>query len=294
MADIPAGLLAFASRGPAWADWLDGLPRLLREVLGEWELVVDGRSVHGNTALVVPVLTADGRRAALKIGWPHAEAEHEALALQRWGGRGAVRLLRADPRRWALLLERLGTEDLRAVDDVEACEIVGRLSRQLQVPAAPQLRTLSAQAARWADELAVVASALPVPHRMVDHARSLARDFASDERTDGILIHTDLHFSNVLRDGADWAAIDPKPLSGDPHYEIAPMLWNRIDLTRDFREVIRRRFVTLVDAIGLDEDRARDWVIVRMLVTVKGELEDNGTPDPDWLTAMLAIAKAVQ
>ena len=138
-----------------------------------------------------------------------------------------------------------------------------------------------------------------MPHRLVEHARSLARSFAGDPATDGLLIHTDLHFGNVLAaDRADeqsWLAIDPKPLSGDPHYEVAPMLWNRFDeYAGRMREGIRDRFFAVVDAAGLDEERARDWVIVRMLVNVKGELEENRAPDRDWVTTMLAIAKAVQ
>ena len=57
----------------------------------------------------------------LKLSSPHEEAEHEAVALQAWRGDGAVRLLRADPRRWALLLERLhADEDLTRVGDLEA------------------------------------------------------------------------------------------------------------------------------------------------------------------------------
>ena len=61
--------------------------------------------------------------------------------------------------------------------------------------------------------------------------------------------------------------IDPKPMAGDPHYELAPMLWNRWDevVPGDVRDAVRRRFHTLVDTAGLDEDRARDWVVVRMV-----------------------------
>ncbi|MCL2543571.1 MAG: aminoglycoside phosphotransferase family protein [Nocardioidaceae bacterium] len=293
---IPPGLQAYAGRGPEWAAWLERLPGLLRDLLAEWELTVDGDSRHGNTALVLPVRTTAGRQAALKIVWPHWEAEHEALALQHWHGAGAVRLLRADPHRWALLLERLSTEDLSDLWDVEACGVVGDLYRRLHRPAPPQLRTLSDQAARWADELGRIDRSAPVPHRMVQHARSLAADLASDPATDGTLIHTDLHFHNVLAaPHGGWVAIDPKPLSGDAHYELAPMLWNRwSELDGRVRDGVRDRFVALVDAAGLDEDRARDWVIVRMLVSIKGELLDNHAPHRDWITAMLAIAKAVQ
>jgi streptomycin 6-kinase len=274
---------------------------LLRDLLEEWSLRPEGEATHGNTALVVPVRTADDEAAVLKIGWPHWEAEHEALALQTWGGRGAVRLLRADPKRFALLLERLHTEDLSELWDVQACEIVGGFYRRLHVPAPPQLRTLSQQATRWASELGDKERRLPVPPRMVEQARAIARDFAADEATDGKLIHTDLHYENVLQgDREEWLVIDPKPLSGDPHYELAPMLWNRFEeYAGRIRDGVRDRFFALVDAAELDEDRARAWALLRLVVNVKGEIEDNQAPDkagPDkeWITAMISVAKAVQ
>ncbi|MEI7058911.1 aminoglycoside phosphotransferase family protein [Nocardioides sp. CCNWLW239] len=298
---VPDSFLALAANGPSWAAWLDDLPSLLRDLVEEWSLTVDGRSTHGRCAVVVPVRTADGEAAVLKVGWPHWEAEHEALALQVWGGRGAVRLLRADPKRFALLLERLHPEDLSEMWDVQACEIVGGFYRRLHVPAPPQLRTLSQQAARWASELGEKERRLPVPPRMVDQARAIARDFAADEDTDGTLIHADLHFANVLRaDREEWLVIDPKPLSGDPHYELAPMLWNRFDeYAGRIRDGVRDRFFALVDAAELDEDRARAWAILRLLVNVKDEVEDDQAtdkagPDKEWITAMISVAKAVQ
>jgi streptomycin 6-kinase len=291
---IPDSLLAYAARGPAWADWLDRLPRLLRELLADWELAPDGPATHGNASIVVPVRTGAEAPAVLKVGWPHWEAEHEALALQHWHGAGAVQLLRADPHRWALLLERLDPTDLTDLWDVQACELVGGLYRALHVPAPPQLRTLSAQTARWAEELGQISRGAPVPHRMVEHARALARDLAADPRTDGTLIHTDLHYTNVLtRTAEEYVAIDPKPLSGDPHYEPAPMLWNRYDeYAGRLRDGVRDRFFALIDAAGLDEDRAKAWVLLRMVVNIKDELE-NGAPDHDWITACIAVAKAV-
>lgn len=294
--ELPPSLLAYAARGPEWADWLDGLPRTIRDLLAEWDLTADGDVAHGHTAVVVPVSTDDGVPAVLKIGWPHWEAEHEALALRTWNGDGAVRLLRADPHRWALLLERLHTRDLVGQWDLQACEVVGGFYERLHVAAPPRLRTLSDQAARWADELGRLTRGAPVPPRLVEQARSLCRDLATDPATDGRLIHTDLHFENVLAaDREDWLVIDPKPLSGDPHYEPAPMLWNEYSLYAGrLREGVRSRLGTLVDAAGLDEDRARAWTVVRMLVNVKGELAENADPNQEWVTACLAIAKAVQ
>lgn len=276
---------------------LDGPRALASGLLEEWELAPDGVELQGSSAVVLPVRTGDGEPAMLKVAVPHDEAEHEHLALQHWHGRGAVRLLRADPRRSALLLERLHQQDLRDQWDVEACEIVGGLYARLHVPAPPQLRSLTSYVGRWTDALAGLPRDAPVPHRMVEQAVSLARDLVADPASTGTMIHGDLHYENVLAaDREPWLAIDPKPMSGDPHYEVAPLLWNRWDeLAGDVRGGVRRRFHAAIDAAGLDEDRARDWVVVRMLHNALWELEDHPTaPDRAWLTTCVAVAKAVQ
>ncbi len=63
----------------------------------------------------------------------------------------------------------------------------------------------------------------------------------------------------------------------------------------DIRGGVRRRFLTVVDAAGLDEDRARDWVVVRMVHNAMWEIEDHpDAPDADYLTMCITLAKAVQ
>ena len=220
-----------AARGPAWAAWVDALPRLVAEVLEEWQLTVDGAPMHGFCALVVPVRTAGCPAGGAQAAFPgDVESEHEHLALQHWHGRGAVQLLRADPHRRAMLLERLHREDLTGLGDLEACEVVAGLYARLHVPAPPQLRTLTSYVERWAADLTELPRSAPVPRRLVEQASALARDLVADEASTGVMIHGDLHYENVLAgDREPWLVIDPKPMSGDPHYELAPMLWNRFD-----------------------------------------------------------------
>jgi streptomycin 6-kinase len=290
-----------ARRGPDWAAWVDRLPALLAGLLEDWELTSDGLMMHGHVALVVPVRTAGGPPAALKVSFPDEESEHEHLALQRWGGRGAVRMLRADPHRSAMLLERLHQERLLEVWDLEACEIVAGLYGLLHVPALPQLRLLTSYVERWAGEMQALPRNARLPRRLVEQAISLSRDLVADPASVGTMIHGDLHYENVMAsDRAPWLAIDPKPMSGDPHYELAPMLWNRFDeLAGDVRDGVRRRFHALVDHAGLDEHRARDWVVVRMLNNACWCLQDppevqDPTFTEEYLTMCIAVAKAVQ
>jgi streptomycin 6-kinase len=155
----------------------------------------------------------------------------------------------------------------------------------------PQLRTLGSYVERWNSELAALPRNAPIPRRLVEQALSAGTDLAAEPATDSRVIHCDLHYQNVLAaDREPWLVIDPKPVNGDPHYEIAPMLWNRWDeLGGDVREGVRRRFYTLVDHAGFDEDRARAWVLVRMVHNAMWALED-----PAWLTTCIAVAKAIQ
>jgi streptomycin 6-kinase len=57
---------------------------------------------------------------------------------------------------------------------------------------------------------------------------------------------------------------------------------------------VRRRFSACVDAAGLDEDRARAWVIVRTMLNAMWQLQEGPQADPEWLTRCISIAKAVQ
>lgn len=308
MITIAPELLSQRALGEDWAGWLDRLPTLAADLLAEWDLTQVAPSLHGFCSLVLPVTDADGREAALKVSFDgDDESEHEGLALQRWAGDGAVRLLRADPRRRALLLAWLPGADLGETWDVEACEVVGGLYRQLHVPALPQLRTVASYVERWLAELADLGRDVPIPRRYVDQALSLGRDLVAPDAGAEVVVHGDLHYANVLAAGdGRWVAIDPKAMSGDRHYEPAPMLWNRMEelessTTGSVRDGLRRRFHTLVDVAGLDEARARDWVIVRMVINAGWVVQDARgagraltSDERDWITRCIAITKAVQ
>jgi streptomycin 6-kinase len=270
-------------------------------VLQDWRLVADGPGRAGVSALVLPVRTADGAPAALRLGWPHPDQEHLHLALRAWAGEGAVALLRADPRRGVLLLERADVErDLESLDVLAACEVVAGLYGRLHRRPLPQLDRLSDVARGWSGELAALEGTGVAPRRFVDQAAGLARELADDPGTDRALLHNDLHYANVLAGLGDrageWLAIDAAPLAGDPAFEVAPLLTNRWEeavASRDLRGALVARLETVVDAAGLDEDRVRGWVVVRLMMEFVWALGD-GRLDRDEVTRALTVVKAVQ
>jgi streptomycin 6-kinase len=254
-------------------------------LLEDWALVADGPPLPGTRACLTPVRTRDGRNALLKQG-SRSTVEH--LALTRWDGVGAVRLLRADPHRAALLVERVDGGTLDGHWDLQACEIVAALYPLLHRPTGAPFPALSARTLEAAAALSALPRTAQLPPRLVEQAASLARNLAADERTDGVLVHGDLQFDHVVGQEGSWRVVSPDPLSGDPAYEVAPLLWHRYDeLAGDVRDGLRRRFHTTIDAAGFEEERARDWVIVRAMTRAL-------TADAEGRTRCIAVAKAVQ
>jgi streptomycin 6-kinase len=264
-------------------------------MVAQWELSPDGSTTHGCNSSVLPVRTSDGALAVLKVSTPDADSEHEHLVLRRWDGDGAVRLLRADPHHRAVLLERLRPERLERLWDIEACEVVAGLHRRLHVPAMAQLRSLTSLVEGWMRDFEGLPRSAAIPRRLVEQAMSLGRDLVA-EPADSVVLHGNLHYGSVFAaDREPWLAIAPRPLNGDPHYELAPMLWRRWDeLSGRIRDGVRNRLYTLVEVAGLNEDRARAWVIVRVVHEATRELAGGPTADAATLSKYVSLAKAIQ
>lgn len=279
--------------GPDGTTWLRALPTLIEEVLRAWDLTPAGPPTNGWTAVVIPV-ERDGQSLVCKVGWPHEEAAGEHLALRHWAGDGAVRLHAADPGRGALLLERLdASRDLTPLWDEEACQIVGGLLARLHVPAPPNLRRLSEVGGGQVEQLRSHPELLP--RRLVDRAASLFADLSSDPACDSMLLHTDLHYENVLAgDREPWLAIDPKPMGGHPGYELQPLLRNRVEelgTGSSFRWAVRHRLDVTCEAAGIDDRLARPWTIFVSTVqalwaALEGDTERTGLH--------IALAKALE
>lgn len=286
--------------GPVSGDaWLARLPGIVDERLEAWRLTPDAPARHGECALVIPVCQPSGEPAVLKLTWPHAEAAREHLALRHWDGRGAVRLLAADPGSWALLLERLDSDrDLRSVGILEACEQIGALFTALDRPAGPPFDTLPHHAERWRAKLA--AGATQVPRCMTQQAASEIASLLIDPPP-ARLVHTDLHDANVLAriatDPAEapvWLAIDPKPLAAEWAFAVAPIVWNRAEAAaraHNLRAHVRLRADLVTDAAGLDEERVRAWTHVRLVVNALDAAAFAPASDA-FGSAMIALAKA--
>jgi streptomycin 6-kinase len=271
---VPSGLARTAAQ--VWGDvgrrWVGGLPGVLRSLLADWDLT-PGELFQPSLHWVAAVTTGDGISAVLKVG--PVEPRHlpvEAEALRLFAGHGSVRLLREDPARGALLLERVspGTSLDRLVpgSDAEATAVLVHTIRALHRPAPCGCR-LPAVLGQRSDLDEHVRMHGLLPARLVARASGLFAELGADV-TEPAVLHGDLHHGNVLRSHrSPWLAIDPHGSVGDPGYEIGSVLFNPDPADRDpaLLALVPGRVEQLADGLGLPVDRVVAWGFVKAVLS---------------------------
>ncbi|WP_431894573.1 aminoglycoside phosphotransferase family protein [Nonomuraea sp. bgisy101] len=286
MIEVPEELAAhhLVYADDAGPSWTADLPGLAEHFLDRWDLRPDGAVLHGMVSLVIPVRRADGTLAALKLQPATGESIGEGPGLRAWAGDGIVHLLdeatvpspTSPHRANALLLERLdGDRSLEAMPDCErALEILTDLLARLVTHPGPEgMRTLGDIASGMLEEAPeLLPQAHPDDRVWLERSAAAVRELAGE--AGDRLLHWDLHYSNVLAGAREpWLAIDPKPLVGDPGFELMPALRNRRPST-DVRGTVLRRFDLMVERLGLDRERAVGWTLGRLLQDGLWDLED--------------------
>ena len=90
-------------------DWLAGLDELLASLERDWGLTIGQAMRGGSAAFVAEARDGAGKRFIIKVSIPTAWAgRREAELLAAANGKGYARLVRRDPDRRAILIEKLG------------------------------------------------------------------------------------------------------------------------------------------------------------------------------------------
>jgi streptomycin 6-kinase len=245
------------------AEWRANVAELVTDCCKRWELRAGEPYVPGAAGHVLRVECADGTPAVLKLFWPHREAEHEADALERWAGNGAVRLLARDDERSALLLERCEPGSFLSTHDDPLRVLIELLPRLWC--SGEGFRPLAEEAEWWVEhDLAKVPDT-----RLRDAALHYLRELAPTQ-SEPVLLHQDLHGENVLAaEREPWLVIDPKPLAGEREFSVAPIV-RSAELGHSKRDALYR-LERLCSELGLDRDRARGWTIAQTMAWSDGD-----------------------
>ena len=224
-----------------------------------WDLRIGEPYAAGAGGRTVRATLPDGTPAVLKHVHPHRESEHEADALERWGGDGAVRLLARDG--WTLLLERCEPGEPLSRFDGDAVGVMLDLLPRLWVPAGPPFRPLTDEAAWWRSYLPShwEAAGKPFERRLLDAALD-ALETLPGTQGEPVLVHQDLHGDNVLSAQREpWLVIDPKPLLAEREFSLVPIV-RSAELGHSRRQVFSR-LDRLTAELGLDRERTRLWTV---------------------------------
>jgi streptomycin 6-kinase len=284
------------SLGDEGRRWLGALPAVVADFSREWGMTI-GPPFGLSFNYVARARLADGTDAVFKIcPWEDGEIEREIDALRQYDGRGACRLLAADPARRAMLLERLrpGTMLLEtaAHDDDAATRIGAALMQRLWQPAEtlPDPRRFKPLAEWFTRAFALHRSAYggpgPFPAAVLDRAEAVTRDLLASAPRE-VLLHGDFHHYNVLtsdRDagGGQWLAIDPKGMLGDPGYEVGPFLLNPHGPPKSAAR-LGRRLDIFAETLDYDRARLQAWGIAHAVLSACWSAEDFGD---GWQDAM--------
>lgn len=269
--------------------WLSALPDLIAEASRRWDLT-DIHPVPNLSYNFVAYANWAEKPVVLKLGVPNDELSSGIAALRFYDGRGACRLLAADPGKGMLLLERLlpGVMASTLQDDEGATRIAADVMSQLWRPV-PENRGDFIQLRDWFDGFERLRDRFdggtgPLPEALVETAESLSWDLLADNK-DETLLHGDFHHYNLLESERGWLAIDPKGVIGPQAYEVGPLLINPVEhflCARDPIAQTTRRVAILSEVLGMERERIRNWGICHSVLSACWSLEDKG----DWTYAI--------
>jgi streptomycin 6-kinase len=260
--------------------WLAALPTAIEQRLATWDLRPDGPAAHGSHALVIPV-TRDGTPLVLRLNAPSEDVAAHIEALRFWDGRGTVQLVDADAAAGAMLLERLDQHhsalDLPSED---AMAVLGVMARRLAVPAPPTARSTADLALARAESLEAdwVRQGGPFDRAFLRAGEKAVETLVTTRST--LAVNGDLHSAQVLAGTRErWLTVDPILLRGDIAYDLARVLWTRLDEMPD-PAAIGEHLDIVADAASLDRDHVRKWVVFRAVDYWLWGLDAGLTEDP--------------
>jgi len=263
--------------------WLSNLPNIISACEQEWSLQAMAPFENLSYNFIAPAVRADRSEVILKISIPNTELAAEIEALRMFGGRGCVKLLAANPKLGALLLERIkpGMQLVNISNDSEATRIAARVMRLLWRPVLDDHPFPTTDL--WALGLGKMRQRFcggtgPLPAYLVEKAGALFRELHDSMETP-LLLHGDLHHENILRaERAPWLAIDPKGVVGEPAYEVGALLRNikpQLLESAPAHQTVARRVDILADELGFDRDRMLGWGLAQAVLSACWCLEDN-------------------
>lgn len=190
-------------------------------------------------------------------------AEESVLALRYFDGLGSIQLI--DFADSSFLLEYVDGPNLTSlasdVNDTQACEVICEVLQKLHRFSYSAPTGITKMNQRFNDLYAYVQR--PGIEKIYLAGADIARQLIQSQGQVCIL-HGDIHHENILRcSKRGWLAIDPKPVVGEPAYDLANVFYNPKGKT-DFlmrKELIRQRSEIFSKRLRVDQKRTLEYAL---------------------------------
>lgn len=270
--------------GAAGKTWIANLPMIISKLEAYWELKQMTPVENMTFNYVAKAVTHANQPVVLKIGCDEKSIFDETQALTYFDGDGSIQLISYHPAYHAMLLQQampgytlksLYPSQMEYVMDSYVSTM-----KKLHNKPLPKIHHYC-HIKDWLSAIDNL-SDQTCPSYLIKKAIILKNELLTS-MTNAIFLHGDLHHDNILKNGEQWLAIDPKGVVGEAEFEIAAfdfMYINELAHKNDVKNIFAERIHLLAKKANLDPQRIKDWVFVRLILMIAWQAEDKG--DPSW------------
>ena len=265
--------------------WLDSLPDITAKIANEHNL--SGLTpVNNMTFNYVASGYQNDKPIILKMGMNSKALVKEVLCLKAFALASAAEVIAHDNN--MIIMQRavpgFTLKNHFPDNDMDATKILCEKLKELYKASIPESHNLY----HLSELFKTLDQKLDIPDEILSKAKHL-RDKLLSTTTEEVLLHGDLHFDNILKNGDSesrrssksedgWLVIDPKGFIGDPAFEPAAFLCNPIPAVLQEnkpRELIENRINICSADLGIDAQRITDWLYAKSVLCWAWSLEDN-------------------
>jgi len=261
--------------------WLNKLPEIMQVLADKWQLTQIQPADNMSWNYVAKAISNVHGLVVVKISCDKKLIHDELKALNHFNGHGMVKLFAHDTQHNAILLQQaIPGKSLCSVYPDKVQDVIDNYSAVVKclISVRQQNHDDFKHISDWLKAFDRV-DKNKLPDGLIEKIILLKNELLASRGKEFIL-HGDLHHENILSDGNNWIAIDPKGIVGEVVFEAA--CFNFIDRTEinnpNVPELFELRIKLLSEKLGLDSERLKNWVLVRLILGACWMVEDNGNP----------------
>ncbi|MBA2654078.1 MAG: phosphotransferase [Gammaproteobacteria bacterium] len=263
--------------------WLTDLPEIIKILSIKWQLNYISPVGNMTYNYVAKAISQTDTPLILKISCDPEIIAPEKEALMYFYGKGSIKLIDYSEDHNAILLHQaVPGVTLKSFYPARPEFVMDNYVSTMQQLHQKELSSKSnfGHISAWLEALDECDST-QMPKNLLEEAVSLKNKLLNSLNKP-VVLHGDLHHDNILQDGEEWLAIDPKGIIGDAEFEIAAFDFitkSELQSNSDIKKLFEQRVNQIAKKSNLNPQRIKDWIFVRLILSAAWSIEDKSNPD---------------